>query len=256
MILKNNSIHSVHQAEEVLAAQFSLDYCCSVQEVLDRKNHFAVYSPLNGSRQKGEVGSSFLKIAVINGKLLCTGQKDVLEEIEQAAGSMKGPWFMEPGPLKKVHQIIKPYGYEIGQIPPFYVPFSSKPILPLEMELKWYEEGELLSFRGDERFQEALAFSETSPDKLAVVAIQNGEILGMAGASEDGVFLWQLGIDVIPEARGRGIGTYLVSQLKNEVMDRGPLPFYGTALSHIASQRIAIKAGFLPTWVELTARKM
>ena len=55
----------------------------------------------------------------------------------------------------------------------------------------------------------------------------------------------------MPEAEGMGIGTTLVAMLKNAVLDRGVLPFYGTSVSHIASQRVAVKAGFLPAWAEL-----
>ena len=86
---------------------------------------------------------------------------------------------------------------------------------------------------------------------LAVAAIINGETAGMAGASADSPSMWQLGINVMPDAEGQGIGTGLVALLKNAVLDKGVLPYYGTALSHISSQRVAIKAGFLPAWSEL-----
>ena len=48
-----------------------------------------------------------------------------------------------------------------------------------------------------------------------------------------------------------GIGAALIARLKNAVIARGKLPYYGTAVSHIASQRVAVKAGFLPAWAEL-----
>ena len=73
----------------------------------------------------------------------------------------------------------------------------------------------------------------------------------MAGASADSPQLWQLGVNVLPEMRGRGIGAALIARLKNAVIARGKLPYYGTAVSHIASQRVAVKAGFLPAWAEL-----
>ena len=73
----------------------------------------------------------------------------------------------------------------------------------------------------------------------------------MAGASSDSSSMWQIGINVLPEARGRQIATMLVSLLKNEVLSLGKLPYYGTAMSHIISQRVAIKSRFLPAWSEL-----
>ena len=43
----------------------------------------------------------------------------------------------------------------------------------------------------------------------------------------------------------------VVAIIKNEILSRGKLPFYGTSMSHIASQRVALAAGFVPAWAEL-----
>lgn len=78
--------------------------------------------------------------------------------------------------------------------------------------------------------------------------------MGMAGASADSKTMWQIGINVLPEYRGRGIGTNLVTLLKNEILNRGKIPFYGTVGSHFHSQNIAINAGFFPAWAELYSK--
>ena len=84
-----------------------------------------------------------------------------------------------------------------------------------------------------------------------VGAYRDGVLLGMAGATSDSDSMWQIGINVMPEAEGLGIGTMLVAAIKNEILDKNRLPFYGTAMSHIASQRVALGAGFVPAWSEL-----
>ena len=66
--------------------------------------------------------------------------------------------------------------------------------------------------------------------------------------------MWQIGIDVLPEYRGRGIGKTLVTLLKNEAEKRGALPYYGTSLSNLASWKIALGSGFAPAWVETESR--
>ena len=91
---------------------------------------------------------------------------------------------------------------------------------------------------------------------LGVAALRGGRILGMAGASADSPTMWQIGINVEPEARGEGVASMLVGLLKNEILKSGILPFYGTAASHIASQRTALAAGFLPAWAELVTTKI
>ncbi len=89
-----------------------------------------------------------------------------------------------------------------------------------------------------------------------VGAFRDGKLLGMAGASADSPDLWQIGIDVLPEARGGGIGVMLVSLLRNEILREGKVPFYGAAVSHAISQSIAVRAGFVPAWAELTTRRI
>ena len=88
------------------------------------------------------------------------------------------------------------------------------------------------------------------------MALDGDTIMGMAGCSEDAPHWQQIGIDVLPEYRSRGIGTYLVTLLRNKIIEIGDVPFYGTAAANIQSQNIAIKSGFRPAWVETEAAKI
>ena len=97
--------------------------------------------------------------------------------------------------------------------------------------------------------------TKKSPDVLALAAADGRKIVGMSGASADAPGMWQVGIDVLPEYRGRGLGTLLVRGLCHEVQKRGAMPFYGTSLSNIHSQNIACQCGFAPAWVAVSTRK-
>ena len=78
---------------------------------------------------------------------------------------------------------------------------------------------------------------------------------GMAGGSADGEYLWQIGINVREEYRGKGLAAELVRSLKDEMIRRGKIPFYGTSESHTVSQTVALKAGFVPAWTAVYAVK-
>lgn len=159
---------------------------------------------------------------------------------------------------------------------------------------QWYDREEILQFKENNRFTSAICFSPTQPDMLAVAALMdnsgNGKyydgdkqwkraetpdiesglaeerntagqfdqsyMAGMAGVSADGEYLWQIGINVVPEYAGRGLGVKLVSQIKNEIIRRGKVPFYGTSESHTVSQSIAIKSGFVPAWTEIYVKSI
>lgn len=153
--------------------------------------------------------------------------------------------------------------------------------------LVWYEQEELLRFRENNRFKSAICFSATQPDALAVAAVREeykstvtdssknvestgdiaeaqtmdkiydqSQLAGMAGVSADGKYLWQIGINVDKDYQGKGMAADLVSLLKDEILRRGKVPFYGTSESHTVSQTVALKAGFAPAWTEVYAKRV
>lgn len=88
------------------------------------------------------------------------------------------------------------------------------------------------------------------------MAYENGEIAGVAGASNDTDQIWQIGIDVVPEKQKHHVATDIVKIISNEVLKRDKIPYYGTAWSNIASKRVAINSGYKPVWVEMKAKKI
>lgn len=102
----------------------------------------------------------------------------------------------------------------------------------------------------------ALNESRKHLDRLAVGAFDDGKWIGLAGASADCDTMWQIGVDVLADYRKKGIAVALVSELASEILQRGIVPFYCCAWSNLRSARTAIKSGFRPAWVELTAKSM
>lgn len=234
---------------DALVTQLALDYCCAPEAVTDGANHFCVFSPQDGRRRFD--GDRPVKLAAVNGKLLCTGRADIIEALAGRLKEADGTWLFEMDALRRLDALLQEFGCRVGQVHPFFTATQITPAPQMALDAIWYERGQIAQFEGDARFSEAFAFCPDAPDVLGVAAVQDGEILAMAGASADSPQLWQLGINVLPEMRGRGIGAALIARLKNAVIARGKLPYYGTAVSHIASQRVAVKAGLLPAWAEL-----
>ena len=100
----------------------------------------------------------------------------------------------------------------------------------------------------------ALCESRKHLDLLGVGAYDNGKLVGLAGCSADCDTMWQIGIDVLPEYRRQGIASALTSRLAVEILERGRVPFYCAAWCNVKSVRNAIKSGFRPAWVEMTAK--
>jgi predicted GNAT family acetyltransferase len=90
---------------------------------------------------------------------------------------------------------------------------------------------------------------------LATVARLGGAVVGIAGASADSDQLWQIGVDVRPGQRGRGIGTALVSQLTEAILAEGKVPYYSTLVSNLASTNLALSVGYWMAWTDVYAQE-
>lgn len=104
------------------------------------------------------------------------------------------------------------------------------------------------------QWSNALSSSRHELDVLGVGAYDGGKLVGLAACSADCDTMWQIGVDVLPEYRRRGIASALTSWLALEILNEGRVPFYCAAWSNIRSVRNAIRSGFRPAWVELTAK--
>lgn len=196
------------------------------------------------------------KVISLNGKYIIVADERIVDALRACAG-IPGEWISMAQFTDPINEITSRYGYVLRDQHHFYLPtgvngISADEISKMKEEytLKWYERDELEKFRGDERFTSALSFVDTAPDMIGLAAWKDGKILGMSGVSADSDTMWQIGINVMKEGRGRNLGAFLTILMKEEVMRRGKLPFYGTAESHIQSQKVAIKSGFIPTWYE------
>lgn len=100
----------------------------------------------------------------------------------------------------------------------------------------------------------ALCEKRKELDMLGVGAYKDKQLIGLAACSADCDTMWQIGVDVLPEYRRKGVASALTSTLASEIIVRGKIPFYCCAWSNIKSARNAIKSGFRPAWVEMTVK--
>ena len=91
-------------------------------------------------------------------------------------------------------------------------------------------------------------------DVLGVGAYDGEKLVGLAGCSADCETMWQIGVDVLPEYRRKGIASAITSRLAIEIVKRGKGPFYCAAWCNVKSVKNAIRSGFRPAWVEMTAK--
>ncbi|WP_405078662.1 GNAT family N-acetyltransferase [Paenibacillus chitinolyticus] len=122
---------------------------------------------------------------------------------------------------------------------------------PKHFSFELIKREEVVSLFDVTRFNEAIIYDRNLPwqTDLAVLAKQDGEIVGVAGASKTCAKLWQIGIEVLPKYHNLGLASYLVNRLTLEILERGEIPSYDVIASNIASQRVAHRIGYFPAWV-------
>lgn len=99
----------------------------------------------------------------------------------------------------------------------------------------------------------ALTLKRPQADVLGAGAYIGGELVGLAGCSEETPSMWQIGVDVLPEYRRRGLARRLVSTLTAAASERGHVPYYTAAQANIQSLGTATAVGLQPAWAQLTA---
>jgi GNAT superfamily N-acetyltransferase len=238
---------------QIAKEQLALDYSCQVSDFEKEKNTIVENNLVEGRRIYRNDGC-FIKLLCFSNKAIIKTSPMMMPWCEEKFLQTDTEWIFEYPKLRAIDRKLNEFGHEIADIHHYYLPNPNVSLIEPIANVKWYEAEDILQFENDDRFGEAFGFNKTNPDVLAVAAFNGNNIMGMAGASADSKTMWQIGIDVLPEYRGQGIGTKLTILLKNEILKRGKVPFYGTVNSHFHSQNIAINAGFFPAWAELYSK--
>ncbi len=241
---------------EKLLKQLSIDFNSTSSDFRAKENIITLPA-LNEGRRSYSPGKPFLQMATCGTNTVIMADECLHEFLRELIKDTEGHRLFEFDILMKINEELKRYGYRLNPTHHMFLPCQD--IMPENRcQVKWLYDDDIAQFYGDPRFPNAIAFPApcpVRPDRIAVIALDEDEIMGMTGCSEDAPHWQQIGIDVLPRYRSRGIGAYLVTLLKNRIIEMGDIPFYGTAAANIQSQNIAVKAGFKHAWVETDAVK-
>jgi len=164
--------------------------------------------------------------------------------------------FVTTPKLYELNAALRVHGYVMGYQAELWLPDANIYALPCEYETRVLFPDELSALAAPQ-WNNALSGADCpGSDVLGVGAYENGKLIGLAGCSNDCGTMWQVGIDVLPEYRLRGIASALTSRLAVEILGRGIVPYYSCCWANLGSVRNAIKSGFHPGWVRVSAREM
>ena len=246
----------LYSYREKLYSLLSKEFNCFPTDFTKQENILTVSATQEGRRMYSRE-KYFFHMVTLGGNAVLTADECLHPFLQKFMQNRQGHWLFELPNLLLLEQELNRFEYTLTQTYHMFLPAESVE-LKKDFQVRWFDGKEEISqFYGDERFPNAICseYLPHRPDKMVVCAYDGNEIMGMAGCSEDAPGWQQIGIDVRPEYRSRGVATYLVTLLKNKILEEGNIPFYGTSLSNYHSWNIALNCGFRPAWVEIGAEK-
>lgn len=240
------------EVRKKLIHQLSIEYNCNAKDFKSRKNIISESVVADGRRHYIE-GSFFFQMATLGGNAVITADQRLHPFLKEFVTDKEGHWLFEYHNLRKIELECMKYEKILWQTHHMFLPHEEYKEIKLPYKTVWFEQNEISPFYTGGQYPNALCkeYNPLRPDTLAVCAYDGDMIIGMAGCSADTEEFWQIGIDVEEAYRGKGVGSGLVAMLKNEIIRRGKIPFYGTSLSNLYSWNIALNSGFYPAWVEV-----
>lgn len=230
------------QIKKNIAAHYDID-----QVVFDKKEH--VYL---------ETESSFFQMISFGKNIIYMGDAQLMSFCQEQFGSLSPEVVMNSRNLYRLDTKLQESGYyldgeHLSFIQKDHVRYSNDNFVKQGYYFQYFADEEIKQLYEYKNFENALTFNA---DKLAYAAFHQGELVAMAAADNRLGKMWQIGVDVLPAFRGKGLGAAVVQTLTGEIKRRGYIPYYTTWSGNLASLKIAINAGYSPLWVMYPSKKI
>ncbi|HZW49714.1 MAG TPA: GNAT family N-acetyltransferase [Bacillota bacterium] len=196
--------------------------------------------------------TQFLRFSVFGNAAVIWANTEIFAWAKENFSNTKAIDLASGNNIYLVEKKLREYGMKLaGEHIRFFRSKASAVSPPtINLQYKIFAVNEISILQQNSGFNHALNYDQ---DVLAVVAYDGDKIAAVAGADDCMEPMWQIGIDTLPEYRGYGIASYLVSRLADEIEAKGKIAFYTTWSSNITSMRTALAAGFQPFYTEYFA---
>ena len=226
----------------LITKQLALDLQVPASRLQNTGNLFVTRPPVPTARSWArDVGD----IVIRKGRLwVRTTKPEVTAALADAFGQADGAWFLEMKTVEQLTELLRNFGLKVTNMAPFFVP-SNQLSRQLTAGMHLIEADAIPKYQANHAIKMAFGYDPAAPDRLGIGYELDGDLVAVAGASQNGRYCHQ------------GIASRLVQQLTAEIQHRRQdvLPLYGTQFSHVQSMNVAIRAGFVLGWTELLIGK-
>lgn len=238
---------------DIAVMQSAIDLNCDKDDFFKNENKI-VYSIPNDKARKYLKLPFECDLVYYGNNIVASVSEDLADIVKQYIDKFQNEHCFETPNFHVLNDSLEKYGLRICFMAEYFLPDLNilKPY-PCKYEIRILNQKEVDELYID-KWSNALCKERKQLDVLVMGAYDDGKLIGLAGCSADCDSMWQIGIDVSEEYRKQGIACALTTNIAIETLKRGKVPFYCAAWSNIKSVRNAIKSGFRPAWVEMTAK--
>lgn len=238
---------------KIAMQQSAYDCNCNPEDFLKDKN-VIVISGNNPNARKYLTLPFECDLVSYGNNIVASVREDLIDIVSEYINKYQVERCFETPNMQVLNDEMQKKGLRVCFMAEYFLPdISILKELPCRYELRILHQPDFEGLYTKE-WSNALCEKRKHLDVLGVGAYDKGSLVGLAGCSADCDSMYQIGIDVLPEYRKKGIASSLTSKLALEIISRGKVPFYCAAWSNIKSVRNAIRSGFRPAWVELTVK--
>lgn len=233
--------------------QSAMDINCKPSDFLCKEN-VIVRSEVSSNARKYYKEPIACNLVSYGNNIVASVRDEYRRIVEEYIGKFEFYHCFETPNMHWINDRLSEKGQKVCFMAEYYLPDVTKlHRLSCGYELRTMGQSEFSDLYLSE-WGNALCEDRKELDVLGVGAYEGEKLIGLAGCSADCDTMWQIGVDVLPEYRRQGVAASITSALAMEILERGKIPFYCSAWSNICSVRNAIKSGFIPAWVEMTAK--
>ena len=193
----------------------SLEYNCA-PSAFDSDENIITLSEIREGRRVYSPEKYFFHMVTTGRGAVITADEFLHPFLHQFIKDRAGHWLFEQDNLTGLERELNKFDYTLTASHHMFLP-ATDATPRIDASVRWFYGEQIKQFYGDGRFPNAICpeFQPNRPDRIVVCAYDGDKIMGMAGCSEDASHWMQIGIDVMPEYRSRGVGTYLVTLLNS-----------------------------------------
>lgn len=238
---------------QIAMQQSAVDLGCRIEDFSINENKIVISKKNCNARKYLELPFECNLVSYGN-NIVASVRQDIADVVKDYIGRYQVAHCFETPNLNVLSDALAKYGLKICFMAEYFLPDVN---LLQEQKCKYITQVLYPTDFADlykPEWSNALCEKRKELDVLGVGAYDGDKLIGLAACSADCDDMWQIGVDVLLKYRRQGVAAALTSSLALEILKRGKVPFYCAAWSNIGSVRNAIKSGFRPAWIEMTAK--